>query len=105
MKGSLRRRFFVALTTAALVVGLVPLSGAGIAGACEDWEMLSLAVEARAYDGLDGKRYLDGVITNDESVTVSPSKVKISFAEDPGNTCDEWIGVGPLAPGAWAPST
>jgi hypothetical protein len=102
MKGSLRRRVLVALTTAALVVGLVPLAGAGIAGACEDEEMLSLSVEARAYDGLDGNRYLDGVVTNNTSVTVSPSKVKISFAENPGNTCDEWIGVGSLAPGAWA---
>lgn len=102
MKGSLRRRFLVALTGVALVVGLVPLAGAGIAGACEDEEMLSLAVEARTYDGLDGDRYVDGVITNDTSVTVSPNKVKLSFAEDPAKTCDQWIGVGSLAPGEWA---
>lgn len=102
MKGSPRRRFLLALTAVALVVSLVPMAGAGIAGACEDDEMLSLDVETSTYDGLDGDRYLDGVITNNTSVTVSPSKVKISFAEDPGNTRDKWIGVGSLAPGAWA---
>lgn len=82
-------------TALLLAVVLVPLTGTGVALACAD---LPLDTEYVVYDGLDGKRYIDGVITNDTSVTVQPENVQITFTEEPGETHDGWISADPLAP-------
>ena len=101
MKGSLRRRLTAGFMAVALVAGMMPVVGVGTAGACEDQQQIKLPVVARGYDVLDDSRYLDGVITNDTTVSVAPEKVMVSFAENPRYVREEWVCSPPLAPGEW----
>lgn len=101
MKGSLIRRLTTGVVAVALVAAMVPLAGVGTAGACEDEQRFKLPVTIKAYDVPGDGRYIDGIATNDTSVSVVPEKVRISFVESPSTYTEAWICGNPLAPGQW----
>ena len=101
MRGSMRRRLVAAITAVALVSGMVSLTGVGTAGACEEL-LVEVPGAAHSYNTAEGCRFVDGIVTNDSTVTLTPAKVKITWAENSHKSIDEWICGGPLAPGQWS---
>jgi hypothetical protein len=115
MRGSWSRRMAAALVITVLVAGVIALLGIGSAGACEELQ-IQLPGVARGYDASGGGAfnldcvsdpdtglYLDGIVTNDTSVTVVPDHVRIGWAESTGTPAvEEWICSGPIAPHEWA---
>lgn len=99
MRASISRRVVAAFTAVVLVVGMVSLTGVGTAGACEELQ-IKLPGTAVSYNA-DGDRFVDGVVTNDTSQTLTPTRVRVSWAERPWRVVDEGICSGPLAPGEW----
>jgi hypothetical protein len=79
-----------------LAVVVLPLTGASTALACGD---IRLATEFVIYDGVDGKRYIDGVITNNTSSTVEPDYIEVTSTVAPGETHHAYYVGDPLEPG------
>jgi hypothetical protein len=114
MRGSWSRRIAAALIITVLVAGIVALLGIGSAGACEELQ-IQLPGTARGYDTSGGGAfnlacvsdpdtglYLDGIVTNNTSVTVVPTHVKIGWVQSTGHVVEEWMCTSPIAPGEWA---
>lgn len=93
------RRLLAAVTAALFVASIAPLAAPAAAGACEE-NQIAIAAIARGYDSPYG-RFLDGVVTNDSSVTVTVDRVDIAWAEDADRVDQEWVGCALLAPGEW----
>jgi len=100
--GYSRTRFGLALTALVLSAVVLALAAPAFALACEG-DAITLPVIARGYYYSNGGTYLhflDGVVTNDSSVTVKVGKVEIGWLESPGTTSTVWVG-DTLAPGEW----
>ncbi len=68
---------------------------------CEGEATVTVSAVVRAYDYGTDLHFVDGLITNDSSVTVAVDKVRVSWAENPSVTSDFWVGCELLAPGDW----
>lgn len=112
MRGSWSRRIAAALVITVLIAGVVALLGIGSAGACEELQ-IQLPGTARGYDTSGGGAFtlacvsddglcLDGMVTNNTSVTVVPNYVKIGWVQSTGHVEEVWMCSGPIAPGQWA---
>ena len=71
-----------------------------LASACEEATVTIPAI-ARGYVYGSSLRFVDGMVTNDSSVTVNVDKVRVTWAENPSVTSDFWVGCQFLAPGQW----
>jgi hypothetical protein len=94
------KRVSVAFTALVLSMAVGMLAVPALAGACEEATVTIPAV-ARGYVYGSSLRFVDGLVTNDSSVTVKVDKVRVSWAEAPGATSDFWVGDQFLAPGQW----
>jgi hypothetical protein len=101
MKRRVGHRLLSVVTAAALLFGMLTLAGPGTAGACEE-EQVKLTGTARSYVTTGGERFIDGIITNTTTHTISANEVKLTWAEAPGRVQSGWICGGLLAPGEWA---
>lgn len=90
------RRLCAVFTTLLLTAVMVPLTGVSTALACGN---IRLATEFVVYDGVDGKRYIDGVITNNTSSTVEPDYIEVTSTVEPGETYHAYFVGDPLEPG------
>lgn len=92
-------RLVAAATAVLLAASMAPMAAPASAVACEE-NQIAIAATARGYDSAYG-RFLDGVVTNDSSVTVVVDRVDIAWAEDADRVDQQWVGCELLAPGEW----
>lgn len=93
------RRLLGGVALAGVLLGAVLLAPAA-ASACED-PPISLSAVATDYVSVYG-HFLDGVVTNDSTVTVRVDHVDVGWAEDASATPEQvWMGCTLLAPGQW----
>ena len=93
-----RRRWLAALLVATLVASMAPV---GTAAACEE-SQIQIAAVARGYDYSTELRFLDGIVTNDSSITVLADHVNVGWLEEAARAPEQvWLGCRLLAPGEW----
>ncbi len=101
---SYARRLAGAFSIMVVSAMAVMLAMPAFALACEE-ATVTIPAEARGYlynpDPRTNLRFVDGMITNDSSVTVKVDKVRVSWAEDADKTSDIWVGCQFLAPNQW----
>lgn len=102
VKASITPRTFKACLATALVAGAISFVWPAAVGICAGQQVQVSAV-TRGYDALaDSGRYVDGVVTNDTSVTVLVDRVSVGWAQSSQQHNDVPIGLTLLAPGQWA---